>query len=250
MVSTVELTDIGLQEDLASPIDRRSDYYRRQALRKVGPRNAALPEPLLTLPTILTLLRIALIPLFLVLWHIPEKYASISTALVFIVASVTDWLDGYVARKWKLMTAFGAFLDPVADKLMVTAALILLSSAPPAPISQSHMITVVTIIISREITMSSLREWAAAARNGAHEAVKVNSLGKWKTAMQMTGMSLLLLLRNGDHILGDEPRVVKWIHRLTQCAWISLICAAILAVFSLANYMKQSWQYFRYPKRN
>ncbi|KAI7840613.1 hypothetical protein COHA_005635 [Chlorella ohadii] len=202
---------------------------------------------MLTPPNICTFARVALVPLFVLLWHTVHDYASIATASVFILASVTDWLDGYLARRMKITSAFGAFLDPVADKIMVSTALVLLATAPPVPISSFGMAVPVCLMIGREITMSALREWAAASGGGAHKAVKVNSLGKWKTALQMVAMSALLLLRNADHLLGDEPLLLEWLHYATWLAWLMLWVATVLALWSLANYMSGVWHFFRFP---
>ncbi|GAB4818680.1 hypothetical protein N2152v2_005726 [Parachlorella kessleri] len=196
------------RESLDSPIDRRSDYYRQQVLHKaIEGKGKLQAQPMLTAPNICTFLRILMVPLFVALWFHTHQYASISTALVFVLAAVTDWLDGYLARK---------------------------------------MAIPVSIMIAREVTMASLREWAAGCGQGASKAVKVNSLGKWKTALQMVAMSALLLLRNADHILGDDKRVVDWVHDITWGAWLALWVSAVLAVWSLANYTANVWHYFRY----
>ncbi|PSC69713.1 CDP-diacylglycerol-glycerol-3-phosphate 3-phosphatidyltransferase [Micractinium conductrix] len=250
-IKRVPLFRVSTQESLDSPIDRRSDYYRRSALAQQGVAGRKpQPQPLMTLPNICTFARVALVPVFVLLWHTVHEYASIATASVFILAALTDWLDGYLARRMKITSAFGAFLDPVADKIMyagVSTALVLLATAPPAPISSFGMAVPVCLMISREITMSALREWAASSGGSAHKAVKVNSLGKWKTALQMVAMSLLLVLRNADHLLGGEPWVLTWIHDLTWVSFMSLWVATALAVWSLFNYMSNVWHYFRYP---
>jgi CDP-diacylglycerol---glycerol-3-phosphate 3-phosphatidyltransferase len=147
----------------------------------------------------------------------------------------------------KIASAFGAFLDPVADKIMVSTALVLLATEPPPPVSHPAMLFPVTLMIAREITMSSLREWAAVSGSGAHKAVKVNPLGKWKTALQMVAMSLLLVFRNGDHLLGDEEWVVVALQRAILAAFFTLWVATALALLSLANYMSQVWHFFIYP---
>nr|XP_024388205.1 CDP-diacylglycerol--glycerol-3-phosphate 3-phosphatidyltransferase 2-like isoform X4 [Physcomitrium patens]XP_024388915.1 CDP-diacylglycerol--glycerol-3-phosphate 3-phosphatidyltransferase 2-like isoform X4 [Physcomitrium patens] len=117
----------------------------------------------LTLPTILTLARVAAVPALLAVFYCEEKWATTAGATIFVVAAVTDWLDGYLARKMGSSSEFGAFLDPVADK----------------------------------ITMSALREWAASQGGDVRQAVAVNSLGKWKTAAQMVALTLLLAGRDG-----------------------------------------------------
>ncbi|EFN56690.1 hypothetical protein CHLNCDRAFT_51707 [Chlorella variabilis] len=247
MASPAALLGFGRPESLDSPIDRRSDYYRQQALLQTLKEQGKLkPQPLLTPPNVLTFARVALVPLFMLLWHAAHQYASIATAAVFIAASITDWLDGYLARRMKVTSAFGAFLDPVADKIMVSTALVLLATVPPAPITTLGMAVPVCLVISREITMSALREWAAASGGGAHKAV--NSLGKWKTALQMVSMSLLLVLRNADHLFHDpSPHFIEWHHYLTWCAFLMLWLATALALVSLYNYMANVWHFFRYP---
>ena len=111
----------------------------------------------LTIPTLLTLARILLVPIFVVIFYLPMSWASEAAALVFALAGFTDWLDGFLARRWNQETRFGAFLDPVADKLMVAVALILLVQVDPSPV----LAVPATIIVGREITISALREWMA-----------------------------------------------------------------------------------------
>ena len=129
----------------------------------------------------LTVARVLAIPALIAVWFSPLPNASLVCTLTFVLASLTDFLDGYLARRWHATTPFGAFLDPVADKLMVAAVLILLASE-----SISWLIpTAAWVIISREIGVIALREWAAASGSGAHEAVAVNWVGKCKTATQV-----------------------------------------------------------------
>ncbi|MDD4964536.1 MAG: CDP-diacylglycerol--glycerol-3-phosphate 3-phosphatidyltransferase [Gallionella sp.] len=141
------------------------------------------------IPNLLTWLRILLIPVFVAVFYVsdqtlaPQLKNSIATA-VFLLAAITDWLDGYLARKLDQTSAFGAFLDPVADKLMVAAALILLVKLGRADVVLAF------IIIGREITISALREWMA--KVGASKSVAVSMLGKIKTAFQMAALILLL----------------------------------------------------------
>mmetsp|Transcript_7472 Transcript_7472/g.22112 ORF Transcript_7472/g.22112 Transcript_7472/m.22112 type:complete len:306 (+) Transcript_7472:187-1104(+) len=242
------------QESLLSPIDRRSAYYRaaRRAEAEAGegegdPSAAAHPEPqpLLTPPNVLTLLRVVLVPVFVVAWYSQGHWMPAITAVVFVGAALTDALDGYLARKLDMSTEFGAFLDPVADKLMVTTALILLATAPPGPLPSAAMAVPVLFIIGREIAMSSLREWAAKAGGNASKAVKVNSLGKWKTALQMVGISALLALRESSRILGASR--LELINSLTWGALALLYGGAVLAVWSLIAYLGGVWVHFRYP---
>jgi CDP-diacylglycerol--glycerol-3-phosphate 3-phosphatidyltransferase len=219
-------------EDVLSLVDRRSDYYRRTALEHhlhpsaaaaagkggrtaartpAAPPPSSAPEPLLTLPNVLTFARLVFVPIVGLLWYSPHINAPLAAALLFVAASLTDWLDGYLARRLELTSAFGAFLDPVADKVMVSTALVLLATTPPAPLTPQDLAAPVVIIIAREITISALREWAAGS-GGVRAAVKVNSLGKWKTALQMAAMSVLMLGRDRsgrfEAALGAAGRVV------------------------------------------
>jgi len=144
----------------------------------------------LNIPTLLTLLRLALIPVIAVIFYLPIDDARLWCAIIFIMASLTDWFDGYLARKLNLQTRFGEFLDPVADKLMVAIILVLIVQADPAV----YIALPAAIIIGREISVASLREWMAEI--GQRSKVKVSWLGKLKTGFQM--LSILCLLYNND----------------------------------------------------
>ncbi|RID47149.1 hypothetical protein BRARA_I03768 [Brassica rapa] len=174
-----------------------------------GADSSTLPPPpqlsskVLTLPTVLTLGRVAAVPILVATFYVDCWWGRTATTSLFIAAAITDWLDGYLARKMRLGSAFGAFLDPVADKLMVAATLILLCTKPmdavvvlgPVP----WLVTVPSIaIIGREITMSAVREWAASQNGKLSKAVAVNSLGKWKTATQMIALTILLASRDSS----------------------------------------------------
>ena len=140
----------------------------------------------INLPTLLTLLRIALIPVLLLVFYLPIPGSRTLAALIFMVAAFSDWLDGYLARKLDLISRFGAFLDPVADKLIVVTALVVLLQENP-----SIPFTIATVvIIGREITVSALREWMAEIGQRTH--VAVSYIGKIKTAVQMLAITLLL----------------------------------------------------------
>ena len=144
----------------------------------------------LNIPTTLTWIRIALIPAFVGVYYLPTDWLTLTEknwtgALIFSAAAATDWADGYLARKLGQGSAFGAFLDPVADKLMVAAALLLLVQMDRADAILAF------IIVGREITISALREWMA--KIGEHRSVAVNNIGKFKTAAQMTAIIALLL---------------------------------------------------------
>ncbi|XP_039144271.1 CDP-diacylglycerol--glycerol-3-phosphate 3-phosphatidyltransferase 2-like [Dioscorea cayenensis subsp. rotundata] len=192
---------------------------------------------LLTLPTLLTLGRVAAVPLLIGTFYMDGRWATTVTTSIFVGAAITDWLDGYLARKMQLGTAFGAFLDPVADKLMVAAALVLLCTKPHHTGMNgdvSWLLTVPSIaIIGREITMSAVREWAASQNTKVLEAVAVNNLGKWKTATQMVAITILLGTR--DPSLAAPGLLIG--------SGVTLLyISAGLAIWSLAVYMKKIWR--------
>ncbi|KAK7272781.1 hypothetical protein RIF29_13820 [Crotalaria pallida] len=192
---------------------------------------------LLTLPTILTLARIAAVPLLVATFYLDGRRGTAACTIIFTAAAVTDWLDGYIARKMNLNSTFGAFLDPVADKLMVAATLVLLCTRPleVAVFSQAPWLLIIPsiIIIGREITMSALREWAASQGSKLLEAVAVNNLGKWKTATQMTALTILLATRNCSH---GGPAL------LVGSGVVLLYMSAGLAIWSFVVYMRKIWK--------
>ena len=181
------------------------------------------------IPILLTWGRVIAIPLLVAIYYAPfDNYAMVRDVLatvLFVGAAVTDWLDGYLARKWNQTSKFGAFLDPVADKLLVAACLIVLVH------DQRVHGLIALIIIGREITISALREWMASI--GARAAVAVNELGKWKTAVQMIALPMLLF--NGV-IIGINTRVVG--------TWLIYVAAA-LTVISMAVYLKGAYPTLR-----
>ncbi|XP_030462173.2 CDP-diacylglycerol--glycerol-3-phosphate 3-phosphatidyltransferase 2 [Syzygium oleosum] len=194
-------------------------------------------DKLLTLPTVLTLGRVAAVPLFISTFYVDSWWGTTATTSIFITAAITDWLDGYLARKMRLGSVFGAFLDPVADKLMVAATLVLLCTRPlEVDVFEQvpWLMTVPSIaIIGREITMSAVREWAASQNSKLLEAVAVNNLGKWKTAMQMTALTILLATR--DSSLGGSDTLVA-------SGVVLLYISAGLAIWSLIVYMGKIWK--------
>ncbi|XP_022765285.1 CDP-diacylglycerol--glycerol-3-phosphate 3-phosphatidyltransferase 2-like [Durio zibethinus] len=200
-----------------------------------SPNNSS--SQILTLPTVLTLGRVAAVPLLVFTFYVDSWWGRTATTSIFIAAAITDWLDGYIARKMRLRSVFGAFLDPVADKLMVAATLVLLCSRPlnVAMFGQVPWLLIVPsiAIIGREITMSAVREWAASQNSKLLEAVAVNNLGKWKTATQMAALTILLATR--DTSLG-EPGV------LVASGVILLYISAGLSIMSLAVYMRKIWK--------
>ena len=171
------------------------------------------------IPTYLTLLRIALIPLLAVVFYLPWSYANETCTLIFILAGITDWLDGYLARKMNLETPFGAFLDPVADKLMIAFVLVLIVQQQADP----YLAVPAAIIIGREITVTSLREWMAEI--GQRAKVKVSRLGKWKTTAQMVALTLLLYR---EDLLGIPVNTL---------GFLLLYFAAGLTLWSMVNYL-------------
>jgi CDP-diacylglycerol--glycerol-3-phosphate 3-phosphatidyltransferase len=175
----------------------------------------------MNIPNILTLLRIALIPILVVLYYLPFNWVNAACGTVFAVACFTDWLDGYLARKLDQSTTLGAFLDPVADKLIVAVALVLLCVTYATP----WMTIPAIIIICREIVISALREWMAEL--GKRSNVKVSYIGKVKTAMQM--LSILILLSV------DPSSVYSWV------GGGALYIAAILTIWSMFIYLKAAW---------
>eukprot|EP00271_Cylindrocystis_brebissonii_P020815 TRINITY_DN7099_c0_g1_i1.p1 TRINITY_DN7099_c0_g1~~TRINITY_DN7099_c0_g1_i1.p1 ORF type:complete len:422 (+),score=37.77 TRINITY_DN7099_c0_g1_i1:409-1674(+) len=194
----------------------------------------AIPQDnkLLTIPTVLTLVRVAAVPLLVAAFYISPEAAT----AIFVLAALTDWLDGYLARKLKSMTAFGAFLDPVADKLMVAAALLLLCTDPQAMLLHPWVMAAPSIaIIGREITMSAVREWAAAQGGALHQAVAVNSLGKWKTASQMTSVVILLAVRHCSML--PKPLFDGAVVTGVGLLYVS----SGLALWSLAEYLRAIW---------
>ena len=177
----------------------------------------------MNIPNALTLIRMLLIPVFLGVYYIEEPWANEAATALFVAAALTDWLDGYLARKLDQASAFGAFLDPVADKLMVAAALVFLVQADPRP----HIAIVAAIIIGREIAISALREWMAML--GQRSKVQVALLGKFKTVTQMLAISLLLY---GDNV-GAFPTY--------DIGLVCLYLAAVLTLWSMVGYLKAAW---------
>jgi CDP-diacylglycerol--glycerol-3-phosphate 3-phosphatidyltransferase len=182
---------------------------------------------------VLTIARIIMIPLVVILFYMPQPWLKPAAAIVFILAALTDSLDGYLARKLGQTSALGAFLDPVADKLMVATALILLVSYTPPELElfkfNPHVLITLTaaVIVGREITISALREWMA--EMGARGKVAVSSLGKLKTIFQMTGLSLMLF------------RSDVWFLPAFELGVYCLVAAAALTLWSMVVYLRAAW---------
>ncbi len=177
----------------------------------------------LNLPNSLTWFRIIAIPLVVLVFYLPVPWARPAAGLLFGLAGITDYFDGYLARRLNQTSSFGAFLDPVADKLMVSTALILLVQADP----QVALAIVAGIIIGREITVSALREWMSEL--GARAHVAVTFFGKWKTTLQILGIGLMLY----EHpIFGID---------IYPIGVGLLFVAAALTVWSMLDYLRAAW---------
>jgi CDP-diacylglycerol--glycerol-3-phosphate 3-phosphatidyltransferase len=177
----------------------------------------------LNVPNVLTFLRIGLVPVFVVLFYLPLTWANEATVVVFLLAALTDWLDGLLARRMGQASAFGAFLDPVADKLIVAIALVLLVQVYPTP----FLAIPAAVIVGREIMISGLREWMAEIGKRAHVAVSI--VAKVKTTAQMVAIALLLY----RHPLGAFP---------TRLAGFLLLYLAVaLTLWSMYMYMRTAW---------
>ncbi|HET9678950.1 MAG TPA: CDP-diacylglycerol--glycerol-3-phosphate 3-phosphatidyltransferase [Gammaproteobacteria bacterium] len=177
------------------------------------------------LPNLLTLLRVAVIPVLICFFYLSFYFpwAAPASSILFILAAITDWFDGWLARRWNETSNFGAFMDPVADKLIVATALVLLVEADPRPWITLPAI----IIIGREIAVSALREWMAEL--GARTHVAVSWVGKLKTVMQMVAIALLLW----RFPLGPLP--------IYDLGVLMLFVAAILTLWSMILYLKAAW---------
>ena len=182
---------------------------------------------MLNLPNILSCLRILLVPILILFYFLPMPSASVWAALIFIIAAFTDWLDGYLARKWEQTSAFGAFLDPVADKLIVVMALIMVLFKTPV----WYILIPVTLIIARELIVSALREWMAEL--GQRNAVKVSQMGKWKTTFQMLAIACLIYYKP----LFGLPVFEIGVALLYAAAW--------LTIQSMYYYLLAAWPMMR-----
>ncbi len=185
------------------------------------------------IPNILTVFRIVLIPVFVVAFYWPEfSWKHILTTSIFFVAGISDWFDGYLARRLKQQSAFGTFLDPVADKLMVAVAFVVLVSAHHGP----WMAIPSAIIIGREIAVSALREWMANV--GDNNKVAVSMVGKVKTTAQMLSIGMLLFYKP------------LWIFPIAAIGYGLLYLAAILTLWSMVCYLKAAWPALTSDKGN
>ena len=193
-------------------------------------------------PNALTWLRILAIPLVVIAFYLPVPWARPASGLIFGLAGVTDYLDGYLARRLKQTSSFGAFLDPVADKLIVSTALMLLVQARAGDLAYNMhfdlgrdptitLAVVAAVIVGREITVSALREWMSTL--GARAHVAVNWLGKWKTAFQIIGIGFMLY---------REPMFGFGVYALGE---VMLYIAAALTLASMIDYLRAAWPIMR-----
>jgi CDP-diacylglycerol--glycerol-3-phosphate 3-phosphatidyltransferase len=176
-----------------------------------------------TIPNLLTALRIVLIPVIFGLFYLPFGWGDIVSGLLFAVAGITDTLDGYLARRNGQVSNLGAFLDPVADKLIVATALVLI-------VARDHNVVVVltaVVIIGREIAISALREWMAEV--GQRHKVAVSGLGKFKTIAQIVGLSMMLF------------RERLWILPTYEVGLVLTVVAAVLTLWSMTLYLRAAW---------
>jgi len=179
----------------------------------------------MTTPTLLTLIRIALIPVLVLFFYLPYWWSNIACVAVFVLAAATDWADGFIARRLGQMSTFGAVLDPLADKLMVATALIMLVQRQD---SYEIIFTIsAAVIVGREITISALREWMSEI--GEWARVKVSWVGKVKTGFQMTSIGFLLY---HDDLLGLPIALI---------GELLLYAAAALTLWSMASYLRSAW---------
>lgn len=176
-----------------------------------------------TIPNTLTILRIALIPVFVLVYYLPFSWSHLATTAIFGLAALTDWFDGYLARRLGQSSPFGAFLDPVADKLIVAVALIMLVQSNPT----IWFVVPAAVIVGREIAISALREWMAEIGERAQVAVSV--IGKIKTTAQMVAL-LLLLYR--------DP---LWGMPTAEIGVVLLYVAAVLTLWSMIIYLRAAW---------
>lgn len=176
-----------------------------------------------TLPTAITLFRIVLIPLFVIVFYLPFGWANIAATCIFVVASLSDWVDGYLARSMQQESSFGAFLDPVADKLMVVVIIVLLVEAHPS----IYMALPSVVIIAREISISALREWMA--QLGSSTTVKVSFIGKSKTVAQMLALGFMIF---------SEPFMGLPTYEIGLGIYY---VAAILTIVSMIVYLRAAW---------
>lgn len=180
------------------------------------------------LPGVLTLTRIALVPIFAIFFYLPFSSAATIATVIFSIAALTDYFDGLVARKMNQMSKFGAFLDPVADKLLVAVSLVLLVGSPHL----SYLAVPAAIILAREIIVSALREWMAEV--GKRAKVSVTYIAKIKSTLQMIAIAVLIFCSKGE-----QSGI------LLALGYILFYIATVLTVWTLVMYLKAAWQDLR-----
>ncbi|CAN0183130.1 unnamed protein product [Ectocarpus sp. 6 AP-2014] len=220
-----------LPSSSASPqrgADRTGAGAGEPALVNVAKLESAAATTLWNVPNILTMARVMAIPVFATIFYASLPRRNIWCSAIFAGAAFTDWLDGYIARRQGIVTPFGSFLDPVADKLLVSTALILLSER-----LGPWMTVCSAIILCRELGISALREWMA--QLGLRETVKVGNAGKWKTATQMMAITMLLLLEPGAAVTLVNPATYMPIAKGL------LYVSTVLTVTSGSGYLKAAW---------
>ena len=188
----------------------------------------------LTIPNVLTLLRLAVIPLVIGMFYLPGgwQYAHQAASILFAIAAITDWFDGWLARQLGQTSKFGAFLDPVADKLLVAVSLVMLLHDAHASGSRAGVLTLlVAVIIGREITISALREWMAEL--GARTSVAVGTVGKIKTGFQMTAIGMMLWREDTFGL------------PIYDLGFGLLFVAAVLTVYSMVVYLRAAWPFMK-----
>lgn len=181
----------------------------------------------MTVPNMLTWFRVAMVPVVVGVYYLPFFWAHYAAMGIFALAAVTDWFDGFLARKLSQASDFGAFLDPVADKVMVAVVLVLLVGNPKLPL----LVLPAMVIVGREIVISALREWMAEL--GSRTSVAVSIVGKVKTALQMIAILILLAY---------QPLLPKW---WLWSGVVLLYVAAILTLWSMIQYLRTAWLYLR-----
>ncbi len=175
------------------------------------------------LPNIMTFSRLAMLPVFVVAFYLPFDWARPAACFIFAAAAITDWADGFFARRMGLDSRFGAFIDPVADKLIVATALVLIVQTD----ARWFVALAAAVIIGRELTISALREWLS--ETGMRAKVKVSRLGKTKTAFQMTGLSFMIY---EQHL---------WNLPIYDIGLLLIIIAAALTLWSMFDYWRAAW---------
>lgn len=185
----------------------------------------------LTLPNLLTLARLASVPILVLVYFLPFKASPLIAAVIFAVAGITDAFDGYLARKMKLTSRFGAFIDPVADKLMVAVALMLLVHGHKT----IWMTIPALVIISREILVSALREWMAEI--GKRANVAVSAMGKIKTILQIVAITMLLYFPLEKGGMGEI--IFNW---QVLLSYVLLYAATFLTLLSMYQYLRAAWK--------